>query len=180
MRSDAAQNRARILEAARSAIDAGRTAPMSSIAREAGVGQGTLYRNFPTWPDLVMAVHRNDVDDLIGSAPGLLELHPPAEALRLWLQHLAEYGRIKHGLSDALHADLADEGRAPIIGAIQLFLTAGAADGTFRDDVDGEDVLRLMDFLWRLDLTPDRDERAARLLDVTLAGLQRGRSLKES
>lgn len=171
MRADATRNRARILEAARAALDAERTPPMSTVAQEAGVGQGTLYRHFPTWSALVMAVHRDDVDALIASAPRLLEQHPPVEALRLWLHRLAEYGRIKHGLSGALHVDLADEGRASIVEAIQLFLTAGAADGPLRADVDGADVLLLVGFLWRLDLTPDRDARAARLLEVTVAGL---------
>lgn len=172
MRADAVRNRARIIEAARAALDAGQTPPMSVVAAEAAVGQGTLYRHFPTWAELVMAVHREDVTGLIEMAPRLLDRHPPIRALQLWLQRLAEYGRIKHGLSGALHTDLATEGQAPIVAAIQLFLDAGAADGTIRTDIGGHDLLLLVGFLWRLDLTPERDDRAARLLDVVLHGLQ--------
>jgi AcrR family transcriptional regulator len=50
MRSDAEQNRARILEAARTALAVSGNASMQSIAKLAGIGQGTLYRHFPGSP----------------------------------------------------------------------------------------------------------------------------------
>lgn len=46
-RRDAAQNRTRILEAARAAVAESHDVPLNEIAKRAGVGQGTLYRNFP-------------------------------------------------------------------------------------------------------------------------------------
>lgn len=42
------------------------------------------------------------------AAPALLEEHPPAAALRVWLGRLTRYGRIKHGLAGALHAATSD------------------------------------------------------------------------
>ena len=104
MRSDARQNRERIVAVARAELSAGRTPGMAEIARAAGVGQGTLYRHFPTWHDLLLEVHLSDMDKLAAAAPDLLERHPPLKALELWLDQLADYGRLKRGLSDAMHA----------------------------------------------------------------------------
>jgi AcrR family transcriptional regulator len=176
MRSDAAQNKARILEVARAALNAEQTPTMTAVARAAQVGQGTLYRHFPTWQALVMEVHRADIADLIDAAPRLLASSTPVDALRAWLGQLAEYGRLKKGLSAAMHAaareELHEEQSSPDTSAIDLILDAGKRDGTIRADVSGSDVLLLVGFLWRLDLTDDRDERSARLLDIVTEGLR--------
>ncbi|MDT3445066.1 MULTISPECIES: TetR/AcrR family transcriptional regulator [unclassified Pseudofrankia] len=176
MRADARRNKERILDVARAALSAGQTPTMAAVARAAGVGQGTLYRHFPTWQDLVMEVHRADMAELVDAAPKLLEQQPPVEALAAWLSQLAEYGRIKKGLSDAMHAAMreqfAGEEHYPDLAPIDLILDAGKADGSIRGDVSGEDVLLLVGFLWRLDLTADRDERSTRLLRIVLDGLR--------
>lgn len=148
---------------------------MAAVAKEAQVGQGTLYRNFATWDDLVMAVHRADIAELIDMVPGLIATLPPQEALRVWLGRLAEYGRLKKGLGRAIHSamheQLASEGYAPVVGAIDDLLRAGSGRNLYRTDVSGAELLLLVGFLWQLELTPDRDARSARLLDVVLAGL---------
>ncbi|MGW5228300.1 TetR/AcrR family transcriptional regulator [Nocardia niigatensis] len=55
--SAAASNRSALIRAARTQFaDAGLDVPLSAIARAAGVGQGVLYRHFPTRDDLAMAV----------------------------------------------------------------------------------------------------------------------------
>jgi AcrR family transcriptional regulator len=176
VRTDARQNRERILEVARAALNAEQAPTMAAVARAAGVGQGTLYRHFPTWPDLVMEVHRADMAELVDVAPELLGRQPPLEALATWLGRLAEYGRLKKGLSDAMHAAMREhsggEEHYPDLTPINLILAAGQADGSIRGDVSGEDVLLLVGFLWRLDLTADRDERSTRLLHVVLDGLR--------
>jgi AcrR family transcriptional regulator len=57
LRADAEQNRERIMAAARSVFaDQGLDAPVREVAREAGVGVGTLYRRFPTREDLITEV----------------------------------------------------------------------------------------------------------------------------
>lgn len=173
MRADARQNRERILGVARTALESEQSPTMVEVARAAGVGQGTLYRNFPTWEDLVIAVHRSDLADLVATAPVLLQQHEPIDALRIWLERLAEYGRIKKGLSGAMHAamhdQLASEGYAPIVQAMDKLLQAGATNSTIRREVSGEDLLLLVGFLWRLDLT---DARSTRLLSLVLHGLR--------
>src|SRR5882672_2479652 len=108
LRADAQQNRDRILGVAHNALTASSDASLNSIAKKAGVGPGTLYRHFPNREALVLAVYRHDVQQLVDSAPVLLKEHPPLDALRLWFDRLAYYGRIKHGLADVLHAATSD------------------------------------------------------------------------
>jgi AcrR family transcriptional regulator len=174
-RRDVERNRQRIIDAARDVLDADGDAPMHAMAKAAGVGQGTLYRHFPTREALVLAVHREDVGALVEAAPDLLASYPAVEALRRWLDELARYGRIKHGLASAFdtatHAQLAAEGYAPVVDAIARLLDAGVAEGTLRADVSADELLLLVGFLWRLDLDASRDERAARMLDAVVRGL---------
>jgi AcrR family transcriptional regulator len=176
MRSDAEQNRARILEAARTVMATSGDVSMQSIAKLAGVGQGTLYRHFPSREALVLAVHRHDVSELVDAAPALLKTHPPLEALRLWFDRLASYGRLKHGLAGALHtvtrAELAGEGYGPVIAAIALLLDAGKQAGSLRPDVDAEEVLLMVGFLWRIDLDADWEPRSRHMLILVMDALR--------
>jgi AcrR family transcriptional regulator len=178
LRPDAQQNRDRILEVARDALTASSDASLNSIAKKAGVGPGTLYRHFPNREALVLAVYRHDVQQLVDSAPVLLKEHPPLDALRLWFDRLAYYGRIKHGLADVLHAATSDglvgETYGPVIGAITLLLRACEEAGSIRPGLDPDDVLLLMGFLWRIDPSGDSEARAGRLLDIIVDGLRSG------
>jgi AcrR family transcriptional regulator len=178
LRSDAQHNRDRILEAARQALAASADASLNSIAKKAGVGPGTLYRHFPTREALVLAVYRYDVQQLADSAADLLMQHGPIQALRLWFDRLAHYGMVKHGLADVLQAattdGLAGDSYGPIIGAITMLLTACVQEGSIRPGLDPDDVLLLLGFLWRIDPGADAQARAARMLDLIMAGLQAG------
>ena len=150
-------------------------ATMNSIARRAGVGQGTMYRNFPNREALLLAVYRQDVQAVIDAAPVLLAQYPPDQALRRWFGRLASYGRIKHGVAQAVEAatraDLSSAWYGPVTGAITLLLEAGQAAGQIRADVDADEVLLLVGFLWRLD-NDGWEKRAAHLLDLTMDGLR--------
>jgi hypothetical protein len=130
----------------------------------------------PNREALVLAVYGHDVQHLVDSAPQLLEGHPSLDALRLWFDRLAYYGKIKHGLADVLHAatndGLVGETHGPIIGAITLLLRACEEAGSIRSGLDPDDVLLIMGFLWRLDPPGDREARASRLLDLVMDGLR--------
>jgi AcrR family transcriptional regulator len=174
-RSDANQNRERILDAARSLLQEDGDVSMAAIARRAGVGQGTLYRNFASREVLVIEIHHAGVGELVRAAGDLLGTCSPWDALERWLIQLADFGRTKRGMTDALQvaslAELAAEGFGPIIEAIDELLTACRADGRLRKDIEAQDVLLLVGFLWRMgpDQWPARSER---LLQVVLAGLR--------
>ena len=170
-RSDAEHNRAHILEVARLALTEAGDATVSAIAKRAGVGQGTMYRHFPTREALLLAVYRHDVEAVIDAAPALLADHPPAEALRRWFDRLASYGRVKHGVAQAVEAatraDLSTEYYDAVVAAIDLLLAAARTEGTVRDDVTAEEVLLLVGFLWRAD-----DADTAHLLALVMDGLR--------
>jgi AcrR family transcriptional regulator len=173
VRSDARENRARILEAARQAFAEDGATSMNQVAQRAGVGPGTLYRNYPTREALVLAVYQLDVDQLIDSAPGLLATLPPLEALRRWTTDLVSAMRRKHGLGDALssgaYRSITEQTYGPVIAAITQLLDAGKRDGTIRADADPGDFLQLTGALWR---TPEgEDDRPRRMLALVLDGL---------
>jgi AcrR family transcriptional regulator len=174
LRSDAEQNRARILAAATAALADSSDATLNSIAKRAGVGQGTMYRHFPNREALLLAVYRQDVQAVIDAAPLLLADYPPAEALRRWFGRLASYGRIKHGVAQAVEAatraDLSSAYYRPVTDAITLLLAAGQAAGQIRPDIDANEVLLLVGFLWRID-NDDWERRTTHLLDVVMDGL---------
>ncbi|ABW12625.1 transcriptional regulator, TetR family [Parafrankia sp. EAN1pec] len=177
-RADAEQNRARILDAARAAFEESEDASMHTIARLAGVGQGTLYRHFPTREALVLAVHRRRVQTLIDAPAQLAATHPPLVALRRWLDILAACGQNFAGLGQALlassAAQLCAEGYQPVVDASDLMLRTGQAAGQIRADVDAEDLLLLVSFLWRADRGDEDAARSSHLLDIVVDAVRSG------
>jgi AcrR family transcriptional regulator len=173
VRSDARENRARILEAARQAFAEDGGTSMNQVAQRAGVGPGTLYRNYPTREALVLAVYQLEVDQLTGSVPGLLAVLPPLEALRRWTADLVSAMRRKHGLGDALspgaHRSISEQTYGPVIAAIAQLLDAGKRDGTIRADADPGDFLQLTGALWRAASGPE--DRSQPMLGLILDGL---------
>src|ERR1041384_4997680 len=86
-RADAVRNRERVLEAAKLVFSAGGPdASLEAVARQAGVGIGTLYRHFPTREALYEAVYRREVDQLADLAEQLKQEAKPVDALRQWLR----------------------------------------------------------------------------------------------
>jgi len=80
-RADALRNYEKLISAAREAFtEQGTSASLEEIARRAGVGIGTLYRNFPTRQALLEAVYVEEVQSLAASAADLAGL-PPWDAL---------------------------------------------------------------------------------------------------
>ncbi len=176
LRADAAGNRARIIAAAREAIANTGEVKLNAIARQAGVGQGTLYRHFPTRDDLLSEVYREDVAELVAAAPALLARHEPLTALARWLDRVADYAQLKRGVFAAVEAavsqDLAAHSLGPIGEAVTTLLDAGKADGTIRPDIDARDVILLIGYLTRLEQA-EWDARSRHLLQVVLDGLRR-------
>ncbi|MFJ8698379.1 TetR/AcrR family transcriptional regulator [Streptomyces ardesiacus] len=102
-RADAARNREQLLEAAtRVLASSGTEASMRAIAREAGVGIGTLCRHFPTRESLVEAVYRDQVVRLTSGARDLLADMAPAVALRRWMDLFGDWIATKNGMLDTL------------------------------------------------------------------------------
>ncbi|MEV5748526.1 TetR family transcriptional regulator [Actinoallomurus sp. NPDC052308] len=175
-RADAADNRARIIRVAREVIANAEEIRLNAIAKQAGVGQGTLYRHFPTREDLLAEVYREDVGELVAAAPALLAEHEPLTALARWFDRVVDYARVKRGVFAAVEAavwrDLSAHSLGPIGDALTVLLDAGKADGSIRPDVDARDVILLIGYLTRLE-QDEWDARARHLLQVVLDGLRR-------
>jgi AcrR family transcriptional regulator len=179
LRADAQRNRDRLLEVAvRAFSQEGPDVTLEAIAKEAGVGIGTLYRHFPTREALVEAAYRNELERLCDAASELLEVKPPDQALRDWMDHFVDYMATKRGMADALRAVVASGGnpyahsRDRLVGTIGTLLQAGGADGTVRSDVQPDDVLASLSGVSLTTSDPARREQARRLLDLLMDGLR--------
>lgn len=175
MRVDAHRNREKILTAARELLSEPGTLRLNAVAKASGVGQGTLYRHFPTREDLLTALYRRDVEDLVAAAPQLLANRAPLAALAAWLDQVAAYARLKREVFAALEAgtwsELASHSQGPIGDAVEMLLAAGRADASIRTDVQARDVIIMISWLSRLD-DDELDHRGPRLLAVLLDGLR--------
>jgi AcrR family transcriptional regulator len=177
-RSDAAQNREAILVAALDALSESADASLNSIAKRAGVANATLYRHFPTRGHLVLEVYRQEVQQLVEVADQLLASSAPADALRQWVDRLAQYAMTKHGLASALgSATSADtplyaETYDLISAALARLLSACEEAGSIRPGLDPDDVLLSLAGLWEIDPNSDWRGRARRLYSIVFSGLR--------
>jgi AcrR family transcriptional regulator len=178
-RADAQRNRQRLIDAAVAAFSAGQDpVALESIARDAGVGIGTLYRHFPSRAVLVEAVYRSELDRLCRSVEELLASRNPASALRAWMERYVDFVRTKRGMAEALREAVASgsitssQTRAGLNGALQTLLDAGAAAGMLRGDVLPDDVCSAMAGVALTAGAPQQRDQALRLLDLIMAGLR--------
>jgi AcrR family transcriptional regulator len=183
LRADAARNRERLIEVARERFSAGEeTASLGDIARTAGVGIGTLYRHFPTREALVEAVYRLELDTLAATAEDLLSLHTAFDALRLWMVRYARFVVAKRAMQEALRiawtsrTSPVPETRARIRATLARFISAGASDGTIRDDVEADDVtICLAGVVLTATAAPTDQDQLHRLLGLLADGLRPSR-----
>jgi AcrR family transcriptional regulator len=175
-RSDARRNREKLLEVATAAFANAEGQPVSleSIARDAGVGIGTLYRHFPSREALVEAIYRAELAEVAAAAEQLLRRHPPMIALRRWMDRYASFVAAKRGMAESLRA-MVDSGavkpsqsHASVIGAVEMLLRAGADDGSLRPDVRADDVVSS---LLGIFLASGSPEQTGRMLDLLVAGI---------
>jgi AcrR family transcriptional regulator len=179
LRADARRNRDRLVESAvRAFTSGGLDATLESIARDAGVGIGTLYRHFPTREALVEAAYRNELARLCDAATELLADRPADEAMRAWMDRYVDYMATKRGMADALRAVIASggnpyaESRDRLVAAVTTLLHAGTAASRLRADVDPADVLVSLSGLTVATADPTRRDQAGRLLDLLMDGLR--------
>ena len=151
MRADASRNRARLVEAARAAFTSrGSNATVEEMAKAADVGVGTLYRHFPRRIDLVEAVYREDVDELVAHAGELVGSTDPWEGLVAWLEAFVRYAQAKRTFLTELHEafekspDLAVQSREKIAAAAGSVLSRAQAAGVARADVSQGDLMQLV------------------------------------
>jgi AcrR family transcriptional regulator len=178
LRADAQANHDLLLGAAAQAFARdGSEASLKAIAKDAGVGIGTLYRRFPTREQLVEATYRSEVARLCAAAPELLETLAPTAALRAWMDRFVDFMATKNAMADVLRTVLVSETdrmatRALLADALASLMAAGIAEGTVRADLDPMDVLMGLGGVTLIAGRPDQRELAGRLLDLLMAGLR--------
>jgi AcrR family transcriptional regulator len=178
-RADALRNRERVLEAAKTVFSAGGPdASLEAVAREAGVGIGTLYRHFPTREALYEAVYRREVEQLSELAEELKGEAAPVEALRRWLRSNVEFVATKKGMATALAlaagppSELTAFSFERLTKAIRMLLERAVAAGEIRADITPEDLLRTLVGMCMLHDQPGWQASVVRMLDVLVDGLR--------
>jgi AcrR family transcriptional regulator len=177
-RADAVRNRERVLSAAKNVFSAGGPdASLEAVAKEAGVGIGTLYRHFPTREDLFEAVYRREVQQLVELAEELRDAPAPVDALRRWLRSNVEFVATKKGMSAALaiavhgSSDLAAFTFDRLTKAVGALLARAIVAGEIRSDISPEDLLRALVGMCYMHDQPGWQKSVMRLVDVFVDGL---------
>lgn len=172
-RADATRNRQRILEAARTAFAAtGNETSMAEIARRAGVGPATLYRNFATRRELVEALLGDKVDEVCAAA-ATVGGDSPEERLTNWLRLFFEYVGIKRPVIIGLleHTDRTDpafDSRGRMLAAGRPLLCAAQDAHRLARDLDLDQILDLVVAIAKIPGTPEYRQP---ILETALAGL---------
>ncbi|OCG73612.1 TetR/AcrR family transcriptional regulator [Microbacterium sediminis] len=173
LRSDAARSRQQILRAARGrAIDDLR---FNELAREAGVGVGTVYRHFPNMPALVEALNHDALELLVERARAALDATDPAAALDAFVREAVQLQVERDGLQSVLLSpDASPDARAlrdELMPLVQRILDRAAEAGALRTGISVDQLQRLVcgvEHAVRLGGGRDRDL----FLGVVLAGLR--------
>ena len=178
-RVDALRNRERVLEAAKAVFSAGGPeASLEAVAKRAGVGIGTLYRNFPTREALFEAVYRREVQQLTELAEALKSEAVPVDALRRWLRSNVEFVATKKGMLAALALTVNSSSELyagtfeRLTAAVGALLARAVAAGEIRADISPEDLLRALIGMCYMHDQPGWQKSVLRLVDVFVDGLR--------
>jgi len=176
-RADAQRNRERILEVAkREFTRSGAETSLDDIAKQAGVGPGTLYRHFPTREVLLVAVYRSEMEKLAAAATKFAQTMAPVEALRAWLSLFVDAIAAKHLIAPALntlvgdHKKIFEDSYAQMHSALRALVNRAIASGEIRKDLDPMDLLRALVGVSHVAAAPDWQPSAKRLVDILIAG----------
>jgi AcrR family transcriptional regulator len=176
-RADAQRNRERILEVAKQAFTrSGADASLDDIAKQAGVGPGTLYRHFPTREELLQAVYRSEMEKLAAAERTFAQSMPPIEALRAWLLLFVDAIETKQIIAPALNTLIGDPKKvfaashAQMHEALRRLVKRGIKSGDIRRDLDPMDLLRALVGVANVAPMPDWQQSAKRLVDILIAG----------
>ncbi|MGO8059927.1 MULTISPECIES: TetR/AcrR family transcriptional regulator [Rhizobium/Agrobacterium group] len=177
-RADARRNRDAILRAAQEVFQTdGVLASLDGIALRAGVGNATLYRNFPAREDLLAAVMTSDLDEAIEKSRTLGDI-PPRQALSEWLVWLSWRLRIWHDLPQCIAQARDEQGSSlgPTVSLLEdmtgALLARAQAAGVAVASVGARDVFELATALsWAIDRFRDKEDAARTRVEIATAGL---------
>jgi AcrR family transcriptional regulator len=176
-RVDAQRNRERLLEIAKEAFTrSGANVSLDEVARQAGVGAGTLYRHFPTRDALLEAVYRTEVERLAAAERKFADTLSPIEALRAWMLLFVDYIAAKQIIAPALNtlvggvSKLFEATGDQVKGAIRALVKRAIESGDIRPDLDPLDLLRALIGVSNVASGPGWQQSARRLVDILITG----------
>jgi AcrR family transcriptional regulator len=176
-RADALRNRDRILEIAKHAFTkSGANINLDDVAKQAGIGAGTLYRHFPTRDALLEAVYRTEVEKLSAAQKKYAETMSPVEALRTWMLLFVDYIAAKQIIAPALNtivggpSKLFESTGTLVKGAIHALVERAIESGDIRPDLDPLDLLRALVGVSNVASGPGWAQSARRLVDILILG----------
>jgi AcrR family transcriptional regulator len=176
-RADAQRNRERILKVAKLAFTrSGTDINLDDVAKQSGVGPGTLYRHFPTRGALLEAVYRTEVARLAAAQQDFSRTMAPVEAMRAWMLLFVDYIATKQLIAPALNtliegpSKLFESSGTQITGAIHSLVNRAIESGDIRPDLDPLDLLRALVGVSNVSSVPDWPASARRLVQILIAG----------
>ena len=146
LRRDAERNRQRILDAARVVFaERGLSGSHDDIAREAGVGVGTVYRRFPDKEQLIDALFEARIEEIVDIARAAVDHPDPWEALVGYLVRMQELQSEDRGLKEILLGgargpERAVAARALIVPLVAQILQRAKDAGVVRRDIELTDL----------------------------------------
>jgi AcrR family transcriptional regulator len=149
---------------------------LDDVARQAGVGAGTLYRHFPTRDALLEAVYRTEVQKLAAAERRFAESMTPIEALRAWMLLFVDYIATKKIVAPALNtivggpSKLFEATGVQVKGAIDALVKRAIKSGDIRPDLDPVDLLRALIGVSNVASGPDWAQSAKRLVEILVLG----------
>lgn len=174
LRADARRNRDAIVAAARAAFDQDEQLRFDDFAARAGVGVGTLYRHFPTREALAAAVYEGEVAALCDHARDTSR--SPGENLDAFLRGFVDYLVSNSGLARTLAAVVdrgtQGDGGSELERTVADLLTAAAADGSMRTDVDPGAVMVLLHGIGSAADRPLWASESRAAVELVIAGLK--------
>ena len=148
LRADAERNRRRLIAAATEMFcSRGLEVGVGEIAEHAGVGRGTLFRNFPTKEHLIAAIVVQRMGELAQRGRAMLADDDPGEALFALLQEsVGAEQQTDRALFEALDDEWMDNeeiraGHAELLAVLDALVTRAQQAGAIRTDVGAIDVL---------------------------------------
>jgi len=176
-RADAQRNRDRLLEVAKEAFtEHGAGVSLDEVAKQAGVGAGTLYRHFPTREALLEEVYRTEVEKLAAAEREFTRTMPPVQALRAWMLLFVDYIAAKQIIAPALNTMVGGPSKVLqssgglVKNAIRTLVERAIESGDIRGDLEPIDLLRALIGVSNVASDPNWKQSARRLVDILVQG----------
>jgi AcrR family transcriptional regulator len=149
LRADAERNRKRLLESAQALFrERGLDVSVGDIAAAAGVGRGTLFRNFASKEDLIAAIVAERMNEAAVRGEELLKAADPGDALFEFLAEMVGRQQLDRALFQALDEtwlckDVIRPAHAAVFDVLDRLLKRAQTAGTVRTDVGAMDLMMM-------------------------------------